>query len=62
MSFRSWESMDQLRYAAIYNFLRKAINIFTIAHLRVTEAMLMTDIARRLDAVALAAKVFLETN
>ena len=53
--------MDRLRYVAIHGFLRKTINIFPIAHLRVTEAMSMTGVARKLDAVALAANVFLET-
>jgi len=62
MSFRSWGNMDQLRYVAIHDFLRKTINIFTIAHSRVTEAISMTGVARKLDAVALAALVFLETN
>ena len=54
--------MDQLRYVAIHDFLRKTINIFTTAHSRVTEAISMTGVARKLDAVALAALVFLETN
>jgi len=62
MSFRSWGNMDQLRYVAIHDFLRKTINIFTIAHSRVTEAISMTGVAIKLDAVALAALVFLETN